>query len=126
MMDKWFALQVAATKPENAAPRAEALTKRPDFDWKNPNRFRAVMGSLAMNHAGFHAKDGSGYRLLAEWLIKLDGKNPQTAARMCSVFQTWKRYDEGRRALMKAELERIAAKPDLSRDVSEMVGRLLS
>jgi aminopeptidase N len=126
VMDKWFALQVAATKPENAAPRAEALTKRPDFDWKNPNRFRAVMGSLAMNHAGFHAKDGSGYRLLAEWLIKLDGKNPQTAARMCSVFQTWKRYDEGRRALMKAELERIAAKPDLSRDVSEMVGRLLS
>jgi len=126
VMDKWFALQVAATKPENAAPRAEALTKRPDFDWKNPNRFRAVMGSLAMNHAGFHAKDGSGYRLLAEWLIKLDGKNPQTAARMCSVFQTWKRYDEGRQALMKAELERIAAKPDLSRDVSEMVGRLLS
>ncbi|WP_370310663.1 aminopeptidase N [Salipiger bermudensis] len=126
VMDKWFALQVAATKPENAAPRAEALTRRPDFDWKNPNRFRAVMGSLAMNHAGFHAKDGSGYRLLAEWLIKLDGKNPQTAARMCSVFQTWTRYDAGRQALMKAELERIAAKPDLSRDVSEMVGRLLS
>ncbi|MBY6003595.1 aminopeptidase N [Salipiger bermudensis] len=126
VMDKWFALQVAATRPENAAPRAEALTKRPDFDWKNPNRFRAVMGSLAMNHAGFHAKDGSGYRLLAEWLIKLDGKNPQTAARMCSVFQTWKRYDAGRQALMKAELERIAAKPDLSRDVTEMVGRLLS
>ena len=126
VMDKWFALQVAATKPESAAPRAEALTKRPDFDWKNPNRFRAVMGSLAMNHAGFHAKDGSGYRLLAEWLIKLDGKNPQTAARMCSVFQTWTRYDAGRQALMKAELERIAAKPDLSRDVSEMVGRLLS
>ena len=126
VMDKWFALQVAATKPETAAPRAEALTKRPDFDWKNPNRFRAVMGSLAMNHAGFHAKNGSGYRLLAEWLIKLDGKNPQTAARMCSVFQTWTRYDSGRQALMKAELERIAAKPDLSRDVSEMVGRLLS
>ena len=126
VMDKWFALQVAATKPETAAPSAEALTKRPDFDWKNPNRFRAVMGSLAMNHAGFHAKNGSGYRLLAEWLIKLDGKNPQTAARMCSVFQTWTRYDAGRQALMKAELERIAAKPDLSRDVSEMVGRLLS
>ena len=125
-MDKWFALQVAATAPENAAARAEALTKRPDFDWKNPNRFRAVMGSLAMNHAGFHAKDGRGYRLLADWLIKLDEKNPQTTARMCSVFQTWKRYDTDRQAMMKAELQRIADRPGLSRDVTEMVTRLLS
>ncbi|APX24045.1 MAG: aminopeptidase N [Rhodobacteraceae bacterium] len=126
VMDKWFALQVAATAPENAAARAEALTKRPDFDWKNPNRFRAVMGSLAMNHAGFHAKDGRGYRLLADWLIKLDEKNPQTTARMCSVFQTWKRYDTDRQAMMKAELQRIADRPGLSRDVTEMVTRLLS
>ncbi|MCR8546407.1 aminopeptidase N [Salipiger sp. P9] len=126
VMDKWFALQVAATAPQNAAARAEALTQRADFDWKNPNRFRAVFGSLAMNHAGFHARDGRGYRLLADWLIKLDEKNPQTTARMCSVFQTWKRYDADRQALMKAELERIAAKPGLSRDVTEMVTRLLS
>ncbi|APZ53884.1 aminopeptidase N [Salipiger abyssi] len=126
VMDKWFALQVAATAPENAATRAGALTERADFDWKNPNRFRAVMGSLAMNHAGFHAKDGSGYKLLADWLIRLDEKNPQTTARMCSVFQTWKRYDTQRQALMQAELERIAAKPGLSRDVTEMVTRLLS
>ncbi|KAA8611202.1 aminopeptidase N [Salipiger aestuarii] len=125
VMDKWFALQVAATAPENAATRAEALTRHPDFDWKNPNRFRAVFGSLAMNHAGFHARDGRGYRLLADWLIRLDEKNPQTTARMCSVFQTWRRYDNARQALMKAELERLAAKPGLSHDVTEMVTRLL-
>ncbi|MBR9838568.1 MAG: aminopeptidase N [Rhodobacteraceae bacterium] len=125
VMDKWFALQVAATAPEKAVARAAALTERADFDWKNPNRFRAVMGSLAMNHAGFHARDGSGYRFLADWLIKLDEKNPQTTARMCSVFQTWKRYDADRQALMKAALERIAARPGLSRDVTEMVTRLL-
>ena len=125
VMDKWFALQVAATAPENAAARAEALSRHPAFDWMNPNRFRAVFGSLAMNHAGFHRKDGAGYRLMADWLIKLDDKNPQTTARMCSVCKTWKRYDAGRQALIRQQLERIAAKRDLSRDVSEMVSRLL-
>ncbi|MGR3495077.1 aminopeptidase N [Citreimonas sp.] len=126
VMDKWFGLQVAAAGPAEAAAVAERLTRHPAFDWKNPNRFRAVLGALAMNHAGFHRKDGAGYRLLADWLIKLDPLNPQTTARMCSAFQTWWRYDSDRQALMKAELERIAARDGLSRDTAEMIGRILS
>ncbi|WP_375257890.1 aminopeptidase N [Citreimonas sp.] len=126
VMDKWFGLQVAAAGPAEAADVAERLTRHPAFDWKNPNRFRAVLGALAMNHAGFHRKDGAGYRLLADWLIKLDPLNPQTTARMCSAFQTWRRYDSDRQALMKAELERIAARDGLSRDTAEMIGRILS
>jgi aminopeptidase N len=126
VMDKWFGMQVGATLPDRAADRAKALTDHPAFDWKNPNRFRAVFGSLSMNHAGFHRQDGAAYDLLADWLITLDDKNPQTTARMCSAFQTWKRYDADRRAKMQAALERIAAKPGLSRDTSEMVTRILS
>ncbi|WP_417723900.1 aminopeptidase N [Salipiger sp.] len=126
VMDKWFALQIAATTPDKAVERAEALTRHPAFDMKNPNRFRATLGGLAMHHAGFHRRDGAGYRLLADWLIRLDAVNPQTTARMCTVFQTWKRYDPDRQALIRAELERIAARPGLSRDVTEMVTRMLS
>jgi aminopeptidase N len=126
VMDKWFGLQIGAAAPDTVVPRAEALTRHPDFDWKNPNRFRAVMGAMAMSHAGFHRADGAGYRLLTDWLIRLDNVNPQTTARMCSVFQTWKRYDSGRQGLMRAELERLQAKPGLSRDTGEMVLRILS
>ncbi|SNR26752.1 aminopeptidase N [Puniceibacterium sediminis] len=125
VMDKWFGLQVGAAHPAQAVDRAKALTEHPAFDMKNPNRFRAVFGALAMNHAGFHRKDGAGYDLLADWLIKLDAKNPQTTARMCSAFQTWRRYDADRQSLMKAALERIAAQPSLSRDTTEMVSRIL-
>jgi aminopeptidase N len=125
VMDKWFGLQVGAAKPADAANCAKALTEHPDFDWKNPNRFRAVFGSLAMNHAGFHNADGSGYALLADWLIKLDAKNPQTTARMCTAFQTWKRYDADRQSKMRACLTRISETPGLSRDTTEMVSRLL-
>ena len=126
VMDKWFGLQVALAKPADAAETAARLTAHPDFDMKNPNRFRAVMGALAGNHAGFHRADGAGYDLLADWLIRLDDLNPQTAARMCGAFQSLKRYDSDRQARMRAALSRIADKPNLSRDMGEMVSRLLA
>jgi aminopeptidase N len=77
-----------------------------------------------MHHAGFHAKDGSGYTLLADWLIKLDPVNPQTTARMCSAFQTWRRYDAIRQTLIGTQLERIGNTPNLSRDTAEMISRI--
>ena len=125
VIDKWFMLQVLNAAPDRAVGAAKALTQHKDFNWKNPNRFRATLGALTGNHAGFHAADGAGYALLADWLIKLDPVNPQTTARMCTAFQTWKRYDAERQAQMRAALERIAGQPDLSRDTTEMVSRIL-
>ncbi|MGR3508199.1 MAG: aminopeptidase N [Sulfitobacter sp.] len=124
VMDKWFGLQVMEADPEDAHEVVQTLTKHPDFNWKNPNRFRAVFGSFAAHHAGFHHASGVGYQLLADWLIKLDPLNPQTTARMCAAFQTWRRYDADRQALMKAEIDRILAQPDLSRDTTEMLTRI--
>ncbi|MDE4095895.1 aminopeptidase N [Phaeobacter gallaeciensis] len=125
VMDKWFALQIASAAPETAASVARDLTQHELFTLKNPNRFRAVMGALAGHHAGFHHASGAGYRLLAEKLIALDKLNPQTTARMCAAFQTWKRYDADRQALIRTELERIAGTEGLSRDTTEMVTRIL-
>ncbi|MEM6760829.1 MAG: aminopeptidase N [Pseudomonadota bacterium] len=124
VMDKWFALQVSQTKPDDTVDTANALTKHPDFNWKNPNRFRATIGAVVGHHAGFHAKDGSGYALLTDWLIKLDPVNPQTTARMCAAFQTWRRYDAIRQNLIAKELDRIASTPKLSRDTTEMISRI--
>ncbi|SEM93898.1 aminopeptidase N [Gemmobacter aquatilis] len=126
VMDKWFMVQVLHAAPQDLASVVERLTTRADFDWKNPNRFRAVIGALAANHAGFHHASGAGYRLLADWLLRLDPKNPQTAARMSTAFETWPRYDADRQALIRAELERIMAAPGLSRDLGEMAGRMLA
>ncbi|UOA23840.1 Aminopeptidase N [Sulfitobacter pontiacus] len=124
VMDKWFGLQVMEADPEDAHEVVETLTKHPDFNWKNPNRFRAVLGAFAAHHAGFHHASGAGYRLLADWLIQLDPVNPQTTARMCSAFQTWKRYDADRQDMIKAELDRILSQPGLSRDTTEMLTRI--
>ena len=124
VMDKWFGLQVIEAKPHQAASVAEALTKHPDFNWKNPNRFRAVFGSLSVHHAGFHHESGRAYDLLADWLIKLDAVNPQTTARMCAAFQTWQRYDSARQTKAAAALDRILATPGLSPDTTEMLTRI--
>ena len=124
VIDKWFMLQVAEAPPAKAVETVKTLVQHPDFNWKNPNRFRAVLGAFTGHHAGFHLKDGAGYELLADWLIKLDPVNPQTTARMCSAFQTWRRYDTGRQALIRAQLDRIAATPGLSRDTTEMITRI--
>ncbi|QBX99814.1 aminopeptidase N [Rhodophyticola sp. CCM32] len=127
VMDKWFTLQVSHAAPDVAVATAEALTGHPLFDWKNPNRFRAVIGGLtAGNPAGFHDPSGAGYGFLADWLIRLDRTNPQTAARMSTAFETWKRYDTDRQALMTGALNRIAQTRGLSPDLTEMTARMLA
>jgi aminopeptidase N len=125
VIDKWFSLQIAQAMPDRAVEVARALTEHPDFDWKNPNRFRAVFGALATHPAGFHRADGAAYDLMADWLIRLDPVNPQTTARMSTAFETIGRYDADRQDLMRAALTRIANAPGLSRDTGEMVGRIL-
>ncbi|WP_417262111.1 aminopeptidase N [Celeribacter sp.] len=126
VMDKWFMMQVAFAAPDKAAEVAAVLRQHPAFTNKNPNRFRAVFGALTANHAGFHHASGAAYRLLADQLIALDALNPQTTARMSGAFETWKRYDADRQAMIRTELERILATPNLSRDTTEMVTRILS
>jgi aminopeptidase N len=102
------------------------LTRHPDFDAQTPNRLRALVASFASaNPARFHAEDGSGYRFLADQILSVDRYNPMIAARLVEPLGSWGRYRPDLGAMMKAELERIAAAPGLSRNVLELVGRAL-
>jgi aminopeptidase N len=126
VIDKWLALQASAPLPGTLA-RIEALTRHPSFDWKNPNKFRSLIGVLAAaNPVVFHRPDGAGYRFLADWLIWLDAVNPQTTARVAGAFETFRSYGENRQALMRAELERIGAVESLSKNTREIVERMLA
>jgi aminopeptidase N len=126
VVNKWFALQ-AIIEDEAAVERVEGLMAHPAFTWSNPNRVRSVLASFAMmNLVGFHRRDGAGYRLLADKVLELDRRNPQVAARMLSALGRWRRFDEQRQALMRAELERILAAPGLSRDSYEIASKSLA
>ena len=125
VVDKWFAVQARAAVPD-AVERVQALLGHELFTLKNPNRARSLLGIFAGgNPTGFHRRDGKGYRLLADAILELDGFNPQVAARLIDPLGRWRRYDAGRRELMKEELGRIRAKPGLSNDLVEKVSKSL-
>jgi aminopeptidase N len=125
VLDKWFRTQAMASAPDTL-DRVVELAGHPDFTLRNPNRARSLLSALGANQVHFHAKDGRGYAFLADRVLELDSLNPQVTARVVSAFNQWKRFDAGRRERMKAELERIASHPGLSRDVTEIVGRALA
>jgi aminopeptidase N len=131
VLDKWFALQAGADEPVgvNAGrsfARAKALLKHPDFSMKNPNRARSLLMALCRsNPAAFHRSDAAGYVLWAEKVLELDAINPQLAARLARVMDRWSALVEPYRGAAREALVRVAAKPDLSNDVSEIVTRQL-
>lgn len=123
VVDKWFALQATSALP-GTLDAIKVLTRHPAFTLRNPNRARALISSLAMgNPLHFHAADGSGYAFLTDQVLALNGPNPQLAARILVPLGRWQRHEPGRRAAMQAELDRILAAPDLSRDVYEIAAK---
>ncbi len=126
VIDKWLALQ--ASIPEAATlDRVRALTKHPAFSAANPNRVRALIGSFAqVNHTQFNRSDGAGYAFIADFVLALDPKNPQVAARLMGAFRSWRALEVTRRQRAEAVLRRVAAAPALSRDVQDIVARTLA
>lgn len=124
VLDKWFSTQALSSRPETLA-RVVELSHHRDFTLANPNRARSLVGAFSVNQRAFNAADGAGYRFVADQLIALDKLNPQTAAKLVPPLGRWRRFDEGRAKLMRAELERIMRTPGLSKDMAEQVGKSL-
>ncbi|PIB96540.1 aminopeptidase N [Caulobacter sp. X] len=126
VLDKWFAIQARDTNPD-ALDRVIALTSHSAFEPTNPNRLRALVSTFAnFNPARFHDPSGAGYRFLADQILAVDKFNPMTAARLIEPLGAWRRYRPELGALMRQELERIAAHPDLSKNVLELVTKSLA
>ena len=129
VLDKWFTVQ--ATNPnlfahDSGTKKVEQLFAHDDFDIKNPNRVRALLGAFcAGNPLCFHDASGFGYALLGSYIERIDSINPQIASRLSVPLTRWKRYSEKRQQLMKSELKRLISLPKLSKDVSELVEKSL-
>ncbi len=125
VIDTWFAAQAVSSLP-SALDTVVALTTHPLFSLATPNKVRALIGNFALqNPAQFNRPDGAGYQFLADQVLALNAFNPQIASRMLSAFRSWRALESGRRKLAKKALTRIAKAPDLSRDVYEIVSKML-
>jgi aminopeptidase N len=128
VIDKWFALQAGAPdRGGNVLPAVRQLISHPDFNPRNPNRARSVIFSYcSANPGGFHRPDAAGYVFWSERVIELDNFNPQVAARLARALDRWKKLAEPYRSAAREAIARVAAKPDLSNDVREVVTRSLA
>jgi len=126
VLDNWLRL-VGAKPAKDVLDDVKQAMAHPTFSIRNPNRLRALIGSFAMNNqVQFHAADGSGYRFLTDLLIELNEVNPQVASRLITPLIQFKRLDEGRKALVRAELTRLANLDGLARDLFEKVSKALA
>ena len=125
VLDKWLTIQ--ATSPrEDTLDRVVALMGHADFSLGNPNRVRSLIGAFCNgNQVRFHARDGRGYRFLADRVLELDPVNPQIAARLLKAMVRWRRFDPERQTLMRAEILRIRDQDALSTDVLEVATKSL-
>ena len=126
VMDKWLGIQAMSRLPGTLSVVRE-LTRHPVFSLRNPNKVRALIGTFSQsNPLRFHDAGGGGYEFLADYVIAIDPLNSQIAARLATPFAQWSRYEPTRKALMRAQLERIAKLPNLSKDVYEIVSKSLA
>ncbi len=126
VLDKWFTVQ--ATRPGASTIKdVKRLMKHRDFSLDNPNRMRSLVAAFCMgNPTAFNQVSGAGYELVADTIIKLDGINPQVAARTLTGFRSWRQLEDKRRKTAEGALRKIAGHDDLSRDVSDILDRTLS
>lgn len=126
VLDKWFALHATQAKDDIFAT-ITMLCEHPQFTMGNPNRVRAVIGSFAFyNSEKFHALDGSGYKFVTDYLMKLDAINPQVASRIVTPLTQWHNYALEHQVVMKQQLGRLLNHKGLSNDVFEKVSKSLA
>jgi len=125
VVNQWF--QVQACIPDTQGlERVQSLMNHDDFDLRNPNKVRSLIGGFASNNpVNFHRNDGAGYEFLADIVVELDARNPQIASRLLAPLTKWRNYPN-RAVLMCKALERIAAQAELSPDVFEVVNKALN
>lgn len=126
VVNKWFSLQARSDRSD-VINQVRTLLAHESFEMKNPNKVRALIGGFCVgNPVHFHQADGAGYTFLADHVIELDNLNPQVAARLSTAFTRWRKFDDHRQSLMRAELQRIQQQPSISKDVSEIVAKSLA
>lgn len=124
VMNKYFSILAAADR-EDVLDRVKALQNDPVYDVKVPNLVRSLIGVFARNMPHFHASTGAGYHFIADKIIELDRINPMIAAGLAGAFKSYPRLGTLHHELMRNELQRILLTEKLSKNVFEIVEKIL-
>ena len=125
VMQKWLTVQAAAPG-EGTFNRVLELENDAVYDKTIPNLVRSLLLTFAsVNKVQFNHPSGRGYKLIADRMLELDKLNPQVASRLASAYKDYNRLPATLKPLMKAELERVLKTDGLSKNVFEIVSKIL-
>jgi aminopeptidase N len=124
VMNKYFSI-LAASHREGTLDRVMALQNDAVYDEKVPNLVRSLIGVFARNYKHFHAKNGYGYKFVADKIIEIDKINPQMASGLCGAFKIYNKMNEKNKSMMKVELSRIISTHELSKNSFEIISKIL-
>ncbi|OHD97696.1 MAG: aminopeptidase N [Sulfurimonas sp. RIFCSPLOWO2_12_FULL_36_74] len=124
VMNKYFSI-LAASHRDGTLDRVMALQNDDAYNELVPNLVRSLIGVFARNYKHFHAKDGLGYRFVVDKMIDIDKINPQMASGLAGAFKIYEKLNSVNKKLMKTELDRVVSEPSISKNVYEIVSKIL-
>ncbi len=124
IMNKYFSI-LAASHRKGTLDRVIKLQNDEVYDEKVPNLVRSLIGVFARNYKYFHAKDGSGYKFVADKIIEIDKINAQMASSLSGAFKIYAKMNDINKSVMNVELQRISSTPSLSKNCYEIVNKIL-
>lgn len=124
VMNKYFSI-LAASHREGTLDRVMALQNDNAYNELVPNLLRSLIGVFARNYKHFHSKDGLGYKFLADKIIDIDKINPQMASGLAGAFRIYEKLNSVNKKLMKKELDRVMSEPSISKNVNEIISKIV-
>jgi aminopeptidase N len=124
VMNKYFSI-LSSSSREGTLQRVINLQNDEVYDEKIPNLVRSLVGVFARNYRYFHAKDGEGYVFVAQKIIDIDKINPQMASGLAGAFKIYEKLNSTNKKLMKEQLERVISTHKLSKNVYEIISKIL-
>jgi aminopeptidase N len=120
VLNKWFSTQAFSTRNDTFAV-VKKLTEHPSFNITNPNNVYSLLRAYTQNYVSFHSSENNTYEFLADMILKIDEKNPQVAARLCSAFNFVKKFPAPLRDRAMTEIRRIVGHDKLSKNSRELL-----
>lgn len=124
VMQKYFSI-LASSHRSGTLDRVIALENDDTYNPLVPNLVRSLIGVFARNYKYFHAKDGYGYKFVADKIIDIDKINPQMASGLTTAFKIYEKLNSKNKILMEAELNRVISTHSISKNVYEIISKIL-
>ena len=127
VMRSFLRCAASADYPGNLNKVKELMADGIVYNKTNPESIRAAVCGFASSVPNFHRSDGSGYQFVTELIQAVDKFNPTVAAQICDdAFSDWLTWEEPVRARISKCLRILESDAEISKHVSEVVGKALA